>query len=454
MASVTLLLFCSILAVPQDHQGRSPVVARYLLDGVETSVSRDDLALELAQRFQRQERGRTALQHMIDLTLVRREAARKKIHPSTEEVEKRMKTICDALEAGKRSLEVALKQAGMTRAEFADEYAALSLAHERLVRDELGGKGQDPVAPSLLELWLKQARDRLGVVDAPDQLPAGIVARIGRGNDTFDLSALDLGRVLLRTAQAEERQRYTNQIVVCRILGARAARAGIGVTQDEIDQEIRERRADIEKRASQGMTFEQMLATQGSSVEQLARSPVLRAQVLERKLVEKEHPAADLERQIETQRDIVEKKHGARRRLAILFLRAAKEPNALIKRDFAAARKHAEELRTQVADGKPFDLVVALNSEDPETKKQGGDAGWHHALEKSFPTEVLAEAFTLAKGAIGVPVQTKEGIVLVKVTDVEPPPAKAELLERLRREHADDYRERLLADAKVRFVES
>jgi hypothetical protein len=44
--------------------------------------------------------------------------------------------------------------------------------------------------------------------------------------------------------------------------------------------------------------------------------------------------------------------------------------------------------------------------------------------------------------------------VLVKVTDVEPPPAKAELLERLRREHADDYRERLLADAKVRFVES
>src|SRR5262249_49175282 len=159
------------------------------------------------------------------------------------------------------------KQRGMTGDEFYD-YAALSLVHERLVLDAIGAKSPEAATPALLELWLKEARERHQVVDDPDKLPAGVVARIGKGKDAQDLAALELGRVLLRTARADERERYTKQIVICRLLETRAARAGISVSQSELDEEVKARRAGLEKRG-ESASFDQLLATQGSSAELL-----------------------------------------------------------------------------------------------------------------------------------------------------------------------------------------
>lgn len=453
-AAHLLLPFLPLTAVcSQDPSSRNPVAARFQLGGAEATIARDDLALELAARFGRTERGREALQHLIDFELVRREATPAKLMPTQAEIDAQIDGIAKELAKQKLTLAAFLKQRGMTREDFA-EYAAISLAHERLVGKALGtAKGERPTN-ALLELWLKETRDRVGIVDDASKLPAGVLARIGKGADVRDLTALEVGRVLLRTATAEERERYLRQIVVCRILEARAAQSGIAVTRAELAAEVESRRKEVESRGGQAVSFDQLLATQGTTPELLERSPVLRAQVLERRLVERLHPDEDLRASLQKDRASIEKRHGARRRLGVIWLRATDKPNDLVPRTFVVAMQRAEEIRAEIAKGKPFDLAAAVYSEDSGTKTKGGDAGWHHAEEPDFPAEALVAAFATAKGEIAKPVQTKDGVLLVRVTDVEAPPSDAQMLGRLRAELADAFRESLLTEAKVQIVDA
>ena len=453
ISMLTLFTAGLATATPQEPTTRNPLVARFQLLGAPASVARDDLALELAARFGRTERGREALHHLVDFELVRREALPKKFMPEQHEIEAQLARIQRQLLSQKIALDAFLKQRGMTRAEFA-EYAAISIAHERLVLDALGETKPELATNAVLELWLKEARERIGVVEEPENLPAGVMARIGKGSATTDLSALALGRVLLRTVNAEERERYVRQIALCRILEAEAARRGISVTQAEMVAEVAARKKDVESRGGQSISYDQLLASQGTTPELLERSPVLRAQVIEKRILLKLHPDEDLKATLQKDRTLIEKKHGARRRLGLVFLRATLEPNQLVPRDFLAARKRADEIRAEIEKGKPFDLAAAVYSEDGATKARGGDAGWHHAFEADLPAEVLAEAFATPKGQIGQVVQSKDGVWLVKVTDQEPNQSDEILIERLRRELADQYRETVLKEAKVELVDS
>ncbi len=431
------------VATAQDGAG---TIARFLLDGEPATIGRDDLALELAMRFGRTEKGRAATQHLIDLELVRTAAREQDLWPKPELTLERFAAIERQLAAQKIALPTFLKQRGMTREEFL-EYMATSLAHERLVQRALGNEQAIPT-PEMLQLWLKEARERNKVVDDPARLSPGIVARIG----PRDLATLDLGRVLLRTATPEERERYTKQIAICRILEARARKAGIAATPEELAAEVEVRRRLTESGQGGKVTFEQMLASQGTTPEQLRNSPVLRAQLLQKKLVARDNPDTVLRTRLAADRPMLDKRHGARRRLAVILVRASETPNALIKRDFAQARQHALEVRAQIDKGKPFEMAAAVNTEDPATKTRGGECGWHHAIEAGFPAEVLAEAFALAKDQISDPIQTKDGIVLVKVLDIEPEPGEAVLLERMRAVLEDEYREATLAAARLEFL--
>ena len=140
-------------------------------------------------------------------------------------------------------------------------------------------------------------------------------------------------------------------------------------------------------------------------------------------------------------------------RIGVILLRASNTPNQLIKLDFPAAQKLAQELRASIDNPKPFDMLAAVHSADAKTKVRGGDSGWHHAIDPEFPPEALAEAFAMKLGEVSQPILVVDGVVLVKVLAIEPPPGAPLLKERLLIELEDQYRDALLLSAKIEFLE-
>ena len=156
---------------------------------------------------------------------------------------------------------------------------------------------------------------------------------------------------------------------------------------------------------------------------------------------------ADLERD----REAILEKVGPRRRISLIFVRALDEPNALIPLDFPAAEKKIAEVRQRL-EKDTFDVIARIESQEPASKAQGGDLGWHTRKSPSIPESVLAAAFALAADEVSQPVRDKDGYLLVKCTDIEPPLADEQLLERLRELRSKELSAKILADAKLEVL--
>lgn len=445
-----LLLLLAVPGVP-CQQPADEAVARYRLAGKEAVVTRDDLALELAERYARTERGREARRHLLEVELVRDAARAAELWPTREAVAARRTDLERELRTQGIALPEFLARRGMKPAEF-DEYLALSLAHEALARKALGLGPADPVQREVLQLWTKEEAERRKVVEDEATLPEGVVALLG----TRSFTMLDLGRVLLRTLAKDDRERFIRQVALRRCIAAEAKAQGIEVSEADLQAEIEVRRKDSQRNPRMaGVPFEQLLAAQGTSVAGLLRSPVFKAQVQEARLAARLYPDAEVQRMLREERAALLERHGPRRLLQVILVRALETPNAIVRRDFAAAREHALHLRETIAKDRPFDLVARAQSEDPYTKAQAGDAGWHGRTgPTTLPREVRDAGFGLDLNQVSEPVRSADGYWLVRLAGVEEPPSDTVLEERLRRELAERARDKLLAAAQIEFVGS
>lgn len=421
------------------------VAARYLLDGRESVVSMDDLALEMGRRFRRTEQGKRALESLIGHELVRQAARRAGLLPTGEETDRWIGDLEEKLRSRGLELGRFLERKGMTLGEFR-EYAALSLAHERVVRRAAGLRADEPVTPDMLALWLKEARGKEHVEIDEKRLPRGVVARVGERS----LTLLDLGRLIVRGASVAERRRYTRQIVLRRCLEALARKHGLTVTPREMRAEVAARAAAAARDPRlQAVPFDQILEAQGTSREELAHSGVLRAQVLERKLAYKLYPDEEIRRRLADDRESVLARHGARRRLQVLLVAARKDGKG---RHFEQARALCEQVRVRILKDLPFAEAARTYSDEPYTKVAGGDAGWHNREGSKLPREVVDAAFHLDINEVSRPIRTERGYWLVRVAAIEPEPNEATLAARLRRALTADLRRKILAEAKVRLA--
>ena len=284
---------------------------------------------------------------------------------------------------------------------------------------------------------------RAGEIDNGFQYSLGLLAFM-----------LDLGLLLIRSTGPEERERFIRQIVVVRCLENEAATRAIEVTEAEARAEVQARKEAADRDARYGgLRLEQVLLSQGMTTEELVHWPVLRAQIIERKLVDMEQSPDDLRASLEENRADVLKLHGPRRQLAFLFTRAVQEPNELVARDFAAAEKHLGQIREQLRDeGIPFSAAALQHSEDPVTSMRGGAAGWHRQTSLTPSPEVIEAAFALDRGGISDPIRTAEGYYLVKVVDIEPMPRDEQLIESLHRVLQAQLRQRILEQAQIELL--
>ena len=83
--------------------------------------------------------------------------------------------------------------------------------------------------------------------------------------------------------------------------------------------------------------------------------------------------------------------------------------------DTLKAYKKIMTLRKSILNGASFESVAKANSEDPSAKKNNGDLGYFSAFHMVYPFE--SAAYNTEVGKISLPVRTKFGYHIVKVTD-------------------------------------
>lgn len=445
-----IALFASLsLALAPQGEAEAPL-ASFQLAGRTAFVTTDDLALELAHRYYRSPRGRAAVRQLVDLHLVRTEATAKGLMPKPEEVAALAGQLEAQLRATGQDFAEFLAERRMSRSQFEAEVLSLGQAQRNLTMDALGLSSPDAVSADMMELWLRQARNQAGVVEDPGELPDGYAAKVGNRL----LSLMDMGRLLLTSAPHQEREQFIRQMVVLRCLEAEAVARSIEVTDEEARAEVEARKnaADRDSRYG-GLRLEQVLLSQGMTMEGLARWPVLRAQIIERKLVDLEYSPEDLRHMLDEDRAQILKRHGPRRQLGILFVRALDEPNDLVPRDFAAAESHLRGVRDRIRSaGLPFSTAARQYSDDPATRANGGTAGWHRPIDQGLPSEVIEAAFALPRDGLSDPVRIDSGYYLVRVLEIEPMPGDATLLQKLHTDLETQLRQRILDEAKLEIL--
>ena len=441
-ATAPLLVLC--LAVPQEP---TDVLATYRLNGKEATVTRTDVALEMAFHLRRDDRGRQGCDMLADALLTRAAAKANRVAPTTAEVQAFWDQLKQQLIAAGRNPEEFAAVRNTGEKQWLKDIS-VQIAQERLVRLELGLADDEKVSGEMLKLWLRETREKGDVETDPDKLPIGTAARVGEQN----IALIDLGFLLLRTSEDFERDRFVRQVVYLESIEAMARARSLRITDMDLDRAIEERREQAKADPKRGgVPLEQILKAIGMTVDSLRQLRGFRSQILLDKLAKTEFPDESLLTEIKADREAVMAEVGPRRRIGAIFLRALENPNAIITRDFDQAMEDLVEIRARIAkDG--FAATASIETELGDTKRKGGDVGWHRQSSPELPKAVLDAAFAMKMTEVSMPIRAKDGCYVITVLDREPAPQDEELVRRLRIVRAEQLSAGILKDADVKFT--
>ncbi len=448
MAATHLLITLLIgLQAPQD---RSETLARYRLDSKPAAITRGDLILDLARRNRRTPEGQEARQVLVDRVLIQRAAEARGLMPGASAIAAKLAQLEAAMKAGGEDLANILEKKGMSRAEFQRSYVTLVLAHERLVRAELELADGVEVSPAQLQLWLGEERGSMQIEMDPTKLPESVAARVGDKN----IDSLSFGALLLESMDLEDRRERIRQIVLGRLLAARAKSLGIVVSEADARREVQSRKRQIEADPTyQGVSYEQLLQARGTTMDELARSEVTYANIQQRRIVLEEHSDAELQAELDRDRAAVLERHGPKRDVHIILLRASDPPNEFIPRTHAQTMEMALELRDKINKGiMRFSEAARLYSEEPQTKGRGGQVGRLSAKSSNLPPEVMTAAFASPAQRVPEPVPSDGGVFLVWIGEIDPPPTDRQLIAAMRAELAGKLQTELFSKAQLIFT--
>ena len=135
-----------------------------------------------------------------------------------------------------------------------------------------------------------------------------------------------------------------------------------------------------------------------------------------------------------------------------------KVPEGASDADIEALKKSLAELRDEITSGKStFADAAKKNSESPSAEK-GGDLG-SFPYSGQMPVEFSRVAFALKVGEVSAPFQTRFGIHILTVTEIDPgdltlEDARPEIFEHLAEEMRQKLIEKLREEAKIERAES
>lgn len=441
MTFLATLSLAVCLLLPQEP---TDTLARFQLGGKPAAVTRTDVAVEMAFHLRRRDLGTQACDLLVDALLTRKAAQQKKLMPTEAEVSKFWTDLQNELRAAGQKPEDIPAVRNTSPADWL-AYLAVQLAQERLVRAELDLPANEKVSGDMLRLWQQEIRKQAKVETDPEVLPIGTAAVV----DGETIPMVELGLLLLRTSDDQERNRFIQQVIYLQSIEALARQHGIEATAADLEAAIAARAAEAARDPSyRGASFEQLLKTQGMTTQSLKQSRIFRAKVLLQRLTAKLHPDAALREELARDRQAVLDVAGPRRHIGIIFVRALDEPNALVPYDFPKALQKLTEVRARLQKER-FDVVARIESQEPSSKAKGGDLGWHTRKSEQLPEVVLAAAFAQKQGELSEPLRDRDGCYLVKINDIEPDLSDDQIVERLREVRSLQLSQQVLDDAKV-----
>ena len=312
---LVLLLCAPAAAAPQAPE---EVLATYRLGDRPMTVSRADVALEMAFHLRRRDRGREACDMLVDSMMTRAEAAAQGLTPSRADAEAFWEKLKEQLRAGGYDPDTYAAVRNTTLDQWLDDLK-VQIAQERLVRKELGLPASETVSGDMIKLWVGETRKRHRIETDPERLPVGTAARM----DGEAVPLIDLGLLLLRTSEDFERDRFIRQVVYLESIEKMAADLSLKIREEDLDQAVEARRAQAAKdpRFSQ-VKFEELLQAEGLSVAALRELRTFRSQILLDKLVLANYSDAALRRELQQSRDEVLALVGPRRRVGMIYVLA------------------------------------------------------------------------------------------------------------------------------------
>ena len=406
LAAVWTLALAAVAGVARAADGLPPGVAATVHG---RKITEKELWELVAVKHGSTVAGQAELQKLIVAEVIDAEAER--IGHVVDE--SGFQTFIDGLVAqsgGRTLVETKLKEEGRDF-EYFRRAARMAWIGGRLAARDLGlGDGQPSDAQ--FKVWLEAKMKSLGVEKEPSRLRKGVVAKLkGR-----EITAERLGRAIAQEAGAGVVENVLKTRIV--VLGIQRAleRAGIGVTDADVDADLAGLRRDFERtnQFASTVTFEKWLeATKHVTVAELRRDPEYRSRVGLRKYL----GSRLTDEQRRAYYDKNANRFGEARQYQEIVISAGEAKFGGKSRTFGEARTVIEQVAAKVRSGEiPWELAVQRYSEIQEKGV--------HAVHRGspLPDGVRDEVFgAKVAGEIVGPVRAAYGYHLIKVIRIAPP---------------------------------
>lgn len=439
-AAVLLLSLCAQApaapATPQERHAEPAATAR----GAELSWSEFE-ALVLA-RHSMSPIGRDALRHLVRARVLERLASESKLEISARELNERVAELeADVKRSGEAgTLDEYLAGKRVSRAKFV-EFLRLGMVQERLARRALGVPDNRQVNAEQQEMWLDQIVQQRGLQTPPPPWSDGVVARCG----DLEVRLTEYLPHLIQQLTSDDISEDCHRALLAKLALARMPDLSNDALERALDSELARRRdAALSDPKTKGLSFEQMLASQGLTLTSLRSDPAVRVAALAQVWVERNFGEAGLRRVYEHERALFDSRFGEAYETRVIFLRAAKFTNDLNRRSFEDAERELGRLAQQIRTRDDFERLAKLRSEDPASRERGGLLGLVTSGDENAP-EALREALFVGAGGeerlVG-PLRIPSGVLLAWAGTKRPAPGWETM-----REHVhNELRRRFIED--------
>jgi hypothetical protein len=466
-AFVSTLAACALLAgaaLPAAAQASGAELPEGVVARVHGKDIRESELLDrIARTYGRSERGRESLHELVDDICVEREATRRGVTISDEEVEaylKRWDQTIRQQSGGEASLED-LYEESSSREEFLAT-AREFLRRQKMAREDLGSKPDEDLSEHYLKLWLSSLRRRAGV--RYEDLPSGVVAQVA----DQQVTRRQLAQRIREKLPEEMVAAIGNELVIAMASQHDAEQAGVVLTEADLDEAmrgLRERFAAEPQVKGSGVTFDQFLKeTRGYGESELRGDPVFRARIALRRMLEESVDDQAVREHWETHRAA----YGELALVRQIFFQYGDSTGefALPSREeawedalgarveiFEAAGLHLPEAeRPKIPIGTLLTRVAKRLTRDEERRRRAGEPTAWTRLSVEGEEKLAAAVFDGPLAELQGPIRSAIGYHLVVVDERRPAPAFDEIRERIRDDlvqtRVNDYQLQVKADSE------
>ena len=191
----------------------------------------------------------------------------------------------------------------------------------------------------------------------------------------------------------------------------------LGITADtELIKRLDEMRKDMHMDSMEDL--EKAATSQGISYEdfkQNLKNQIITQQVISREVGSRMNVSKEeLQQFYDEHKSQMEQPEQIRLSELLIAGKKDKAPPADEQQELAAARAKADDLLGQIRKGVAFDEIAKKNSDGP-TAAQGGDLGYFKRA--TLAKELEDKTFAMKPGEVSAVIQTKQGFVILKVTE-------------------------------------